>query len=309
MHYSFKNIAKISPGGSPQSARLWGIFLLASCLLVTGCGALVSPKKGVGAWDFPHVDRAIAEINVSWFYTWQPHPMRITKPDGMEFVPMIWGKTFVEPKQLELAKKNGSVLLGFNEPDLPDQANMTVQQALDLWPHLIATGMRVGSPATATDPSLPGSWLERFMHGAKARGYRVDFVCVHWYGEEFDIHDAVNRLKNFLQAVHDKFQLPIWLTEYSLIRWTEPPTYPSWEQQAKFASKSIAMLEALPFVERYAWYSLSPWMADGSDGNSLYYQDGELTPAGFSYQRGPTISPSDADAVATEVPDETWLHP
>jgi len=68
--------------------------------------------------------------------------------------------------------------LGFNEPDHPDQANMTVQQALDLWPHLTATGMRVGSPATAADPSSSGSWLEQFMDGAKARGYRVDFVCV-----------------------------------------------------------------------------------------------------------------------------------
>ena len=55
---------------------------------------------------------------------------------------------------------------------------MTVQQALDLWPHLTATGMRVGSPATAADPSSSGSWLEQFMDGAKARGYRVDFVCV-----------------------------------------------------------------------------------------------------------------------------------
>ncbi len=255
------------------------------------------------------MDKAIAEINVSWFYTWQPHTMRITKPDRVEFVPMIWGETFVEPKQLELAKKSGSVLLGFNEPDLPDQANMTVQQALDLWPHLTATGMRVGSPATAADPSLSGSWLEQFMDGAKARAYRVDFVCVHWYGEKFDIDGAVSRLKNFLQAVHHKFQLPIWLTEYSLIRWSNPPTYPSWEQQAKFASKSIEMLETLPFVERYAWYSLSPWMKDGSDRNSLYYQDGDLTPAGVAYQKGPTMPPSNADAVGTAVPDENWLDP
>ena len=297
----------MSHRGALQSAGIWGIFLLASCVFVAGCGVVASPKKGVGAWDFPHVDRAIAEINVSWFYTWQPHTMRITQPDRVEFVPMIWGETFVEPKQLELAKKSGSVLLGFNEPDHPDQANMTVQQALDLWPHLMATGMRVGSPATAADPSLSGSWLEEFMDGAKARGYRVDFVCVHWYGEEFDIDGAVNRLKNFLQAVHHKFQLPIWLTEYSLIRWSNPPTYPSWEQQAKFASKSIEMLETLPFVERYAWYSLPPWMKDGSDRNSLYYQDGDLTPAGIAYQKGPTRSPSNARAVGTKVPDETWL--
>jgi hypothetical protein len=222
---------------------------------------------------------------------------------------MIWGETFVEPKQLELAKKSGSVLLGFNEPDHPQQANMTVQEALELWPHLTATGMRVGSPATAADPSLSGSWLEKFMDGAKARGYRVDFVCVHWYGEKFDTDGAVNRLKNFLQAVHLKFQLPIWLTEYSLIRWSNPPTYPSWEQQAEFASKSIEMLETLPFVERYAWFSLPPWMKDGSDRTSLYYQNGDLTPAGVAFQKGPAMPPSNADAVGSEVPDKTPLDP
>jgi hypothetical protein len=241
------------------------------------------------------VDRALAEINVSWFYTWQPHTMWITKPDGVEFVPMIWGETFVEPRQLELAKKSGSVLLGFNEPDRTDQANMTVQQALDLWPHLMATGMRLGSPATAANPSLSESWLEQFMDGAKARGYRVDFVCVHWYGQKFDIDGAVNRLKNFLLAVHHKFGLAIWLTEYSLIRWSDPPTYPSWEQQAKFASQSIKMLETLPFVERYAWFSLPPWTKYGSDRTSLYDQDGELTPAGIAYQKGPTMPTSNAD--------------
>jgi hypothetical protein len=295
--------------GIPQSSARWPIFLLAGYIFVTGCGAVVSPKKGVGAWDFPHVDRAIAEINVSWFYTWQPHPMRITKPDRVEFVSMIWGETFVEPEQLELAKKSGSVLLGFNEPDHPEQANMTVQQALDFWPYLMATGMRLGSPATAADPSLPGSWLEEFMDGARARGYRVDFVCVHWYGEKFDVDGAVNRLKKFLLAVHRKFQLPIWLTEYSLIRWTDPPTYPSWEQQAEFASKSTEMLETLPFVERYAWFSLPPWNKDGSDRTSLYDENGDLTVAGIAYQKGRTRSSFRLMPSDTEVTDETWLDP
>ena len=48
-------------------------------------------------------------------------------------------------------------------------------------------------------------------------------------------------------------------------------------------------------------------MKDGSDRNSLYYQDGDLTPAGIAYQKGPTRSPSNAHAVGTKVPDETWL--
>ena len=60
-----------------------------------------------------------------------------------------------------------------------------------------------------------------------------------------------NTLKDFLEAVHHRFKLPIWLTEYSLIRWSDPPGYPSWEEQAEFAAKSVEMLETLPFVERY----------------------------------------------------------
>ena len=226
------------PRGTRRSAGLWGIFLLVSCVFITGCGIVASPKKGVGTWYFQHVDRAIAKINVSWFYTWEPHTTRITQPDRVEFVPMIWGETLVEPKQLELAKKSGSVLLGFNEPDNPDQANMTVQQALDLWPHLMATGMRVGSPATVADPSLSGSWLEQFMDGAKARGYRVDFVCVHWYGEKFDTDGAVNRLKNFLQAVHHKFQLPIWRNTVSYVGVTRPLILAGSSRQSSHRSPS-----------------------------------------------------------------------
>jgi hypothetical protein len=198
---------------------------------------------------------------------------------------MIWDKTFVNREHLELAKKSGSVLLGFNEPDKPDQANMTAQQALDLWAQLMAAGMRLGSPASAANPSLPGSWLEQFMDGARARGYRVDFIAVHWYGDNFRVDESVNALKKFLEAVYRKFRLPIWLTEYSLIRWTDPPTYPSWEQQAEFAAKSVEMLETLPFVERYAWYSLRPGTKDINDSTALYDENGDRTPVGISYRK------------------------
>jgi hypothetical protein len=207
-----------------------------------GCSVSVSSKKGVGTWYFPNVNTALAEANVSWYYTWQPKATQSRPPRAVEFVPMIWSETFVKPKELQLAKESGSILLGFNEPDRADQANITVEDALNLWPQLMATGVRLGSPAPAENPSLPGSWLDRFINGARARGYRADLLAVHWYGEEFDPDEAVEALKNFLEAVYQKFQLTIWLTEHSLIRWTDPPVYPSWEQQAAFAAKSAEML-------------------------------------------------------------------
>ena len=168
---------------------------------------------------------------------------------------------------------------------------MTVQQALDLWPHLWRPACEsVAQPRPrillCRGAGSKSSWM------APRHAAIESISCVHWYGEEFEIDGAVERLKNFLQAVHQKFQLPIWLTEYSLIRWSNPPTYPSWEQQARFASKSIDMLETLPFVKRYAWFSLPPWTKHGSDRTSLYYQDGDLTPVGVAYQKGPIIPPS-----------------
>ena len=108
------------------------------------------------------------------------------------------------------------MLLGFNEPDLASQSNMSVAQALALWPRLMATGMSLGSPAVASGAATPGGWLDQFMAGAKARGYRVDFITVHWYGGDFRAGPAAQELESYLQAVYARYHLPVWLTEFAL---------------------------------------------------------------------------------------------
>jgi hypothetical protein len=85
--------------------------------------------------------------------------------------------------------------------------------------------------------------------------------------------------------VYRKFRLPIWLTEYSLVRWNAPPVYPDWELQADFAAKSVKLLETLGFVERYAWYSLPPKTKDIRERTALYDENGDPTPVGIAYRR------------------------
>lgn len=63
-----------------------------------------------------------------------------------------------------------------------------------------------------------GGWLDRFLSGAKARGYRVDFIALHWYGSEFSAA-AVDHLRGYIQAVYQRYRMPIWLTEFALIKW------------------------------------------------------------------------------------------
>ncbi|BFO21965.1 hypothetical protein SHKM778_83530 [Streptomyces sp. KM77-8] len=133
---------------------------------------------------------------------------------------MIWGPGSVTDTELGRAAQEGTHLLGFNEPDLPEQANMSVEQALDLWPRLESTGLRLGAPAVAAGGDVPGGWLDRFMKGAAERGLRVDFIPLHWYGGDFG-PGAAEQLRTYLQAVHDRYDKPVWLTEYGLIDFSQ----------------------------------------------------------------------------------------
>ncbi|MCP2257219.1 Glycosyl hydrolase catalytic core [Streptoalloteichus tenebrarius] len=229
----------------------------ATTLTSSPASAAAATKKGVSAANVAGVNAALADVRAGWFYTWTSHTRGITAPSGVEFVPMIWGPSSVTDTDLNRAKASGTTLLGFNEPDLASQANISVERALDLWPRLQATGMRLGAPAVASGGARPGGWLDRFMSGAAARGYRVDFIPLHWYGRDFS-GAAVGHLRSYLQAVYDRYRKPIWLTEYGLIDFSGPtPRYPSEREQVDFVRNSTAMLRSLPFVERFAWFTLS----------------------------------------------------
>jgi hypothetical protein len=233
---------------------------------VPAAPAVPAPWKGVSAWTFRGVSEALAKSGTSWYYTWSSNHAGIASPPGVHFVPMIWGAGSVNPATLSQAKHQGHVLLGFNEPDNSGQSNMTVSQALRLWPQLMATGMRLGSPAVADNAAAPGGWLDRFMRGATSRGYRVNFIAVHWYGVDFATRPAVLQLKSYLQAIYARYHLPVWLTEFALTKFGATTSFPTQRQQAAFVTASASMLDHLTYVQRYAWFALPATPTDGSVG-------------------------------------------
>jgi hypothetical protein len=194
---------------------------------------------------------------------------------------MIWDENVVTAANLAKVKSEGSTLLGFNEPDLAGQAEMTVEQALDLWPQLQGTGMRLGSPAVAFGGNTPGGWLDRFMTGAKQRNLRVDFITLHWYGSDFS-DAAVGQFMGYVKAVHDRYNLPIWITEYGLMNFTGTPKFPNTQQITAFITNSTRQLDAAAYVERYAWFSL-PAIGDSVD-YGLYRDATTPTEAGKAYR-------------------------
>jgi hypothetical protein len=243
------------------------------------------PQKGVAVWSFKGVDAALARSGASWYYTWASGHSGIRTPRGTSFVPTIWGAGSVTASTLAQVKKEGRYLLTFNEPDNSGQSNMTVSQAIRLWPRLMDTGMQLGSPAVATGAATPGGWLDQFMAGVKSRGYRVNFIAVHWYGGDFATSAAVAQLKSYLHAIHQRYHKPISLTEFALIRFGATTSFPSPRRQAAFLTAATRTLQRLTYVQRYAWFALPATAGDGSTG--LFRPGVVTTAAGRAFEAVP----------------------
>lgn len=214
-------------------------------------------------------------LNCSWNYNWNNN--KESTPDA-EYVPIR--QTQYWPG-LPNNKKNVTALLGFNEPNSSDQANMTPDQAVAAWPELMESGLRLGSPAV-TDGGQ--SWLYSFMDKCNAAGYRVDFIAIHWYKG----CQTAAQFYSFLKEIHDRTQLPIWITEFNNgANWTTSSgcPLPTYTQQATKIGEFIQMLDTASFVERYAIYE---WV---EPNRYMFYSINPivLNPAGVVYRN--QISP------------------
>ncbi|HEX7576408.1 MAG TPA: glycosyl hydrolase, partial [Verrucomicrobiae bacterium] len=122
----------------------------------------------------------VSWLNVNWWYDWN---IDQSSSRDLEYVAIKQ-----QPNWPGLSQNWQSLgintVLGYNEPDNSSQdayKNLTppgsVTNAAARWPDLLATGLRIGSPAT-TDAGC-SSWLYPFVSQADAAGYRVDFVAIH----------------------------------------------------------------------------------------------------------------------------------
>ena len=243
--------------------------------------AAASAKKGVGVWKFTGLKAALGDVGAGWYYNWGTNNNDVPGPSGVEFVPMIRAAGNVNDGALADAKREGKVLLGFNEPDMAGQADMSVEKALELWPRLESTGLRLGSPSVAYGGDTKGGWLDRFMTGAKQKNLRVDFITLHWYGSDFS-GAAAGQFLRYVEAVHARYGLPIWVTEYGLMNFSGSPKYPTGAQASAFIKATTKGMESRRYVERYAWFGL-PAVGDSVDFG--LYRDGSTpTEAGKAYK-------------------------
>ncbi|MGF7137993.1 hypothetical protein FHS86_000278 [Roseimarinus sediminis] len=232
-------------------------------------------KKGWAGWNWDEYQM----VNATWYYDWSAGG---STSENLEYAVIKQNGGWPSWSDIN-NKQNVSHLLGFNEPDRPDQANMEFETALKAWPEYMKSGLRLGSPATS-DPF--NNWsLINFIDRCDELNYRVDFVAVHAYWAK-----SPQQWYNDLKYIHERTGRPIWITEWNNgANWTNEwwPDDPSQlttanaQKQLNDIKAILNVLDTAHFVERYSIYN---WVEDAR----AMVLNGQLTPAGEYYASNPS---------------------
>lgn len=251
-------------------------------------GAAHDCKRGIG-WHGASLTNAEVSSKITWWYTWGTGVQNVGA--GLEHVPMVWGGGSKVADINKNIRADAKYLLGYNEPNFFEQANLSAQQAAADWPTVQSVAQTHGLPTVSpavnfcgndtngTGPchdTNPVSYLQDFF--AACQGCKVDYVAVHWYN--CDGASLEWYLDQFTQ-----FNRPIWLTEFACAYDGDT----SLAGQEKYMREAIPILEGRADIFRYAWFSGEPM-----PNARLLNADGTFTALGKIYAdlpRDPTCTP------------------
>lgn len=309
------------------------VFALATLCALQNSGQIHAQTLAGTAGTLPVRDNA---MNVRWGYNWGADPPATIDDAHFEFVPMIWraNPANVQANQIDkiLAYKdqyNVEYILGFNEPELPTQANMTVQQALDTWDVITdgfaGSGIKLVSPAVSGGGAV-NNWLAPFMQEVETRNadsnpvndLQVDAIAYHHYTVGYTPQTEANKILTTIDQIWADYGLPIWLTEFAGTSFSLDNPVHSVEERTAFNTALLEILipefEARPYVERYAWWQFGafgrPYSALSTNDNGVYtpttigdvyggtlhagesldFDNSDRKPTDVQYLRGGTIS-------------------
>ncbi len=191
----------------------------------------------------------IARLGAVWAYNWSVSPP--VYPGGAESVPMISTASAVESP----IGGNSRWLMGFNEPNDVNQADLTPDEAAILWHRIeerFPDRFLVAPVPVTHDPF----WLVQFYDAYVARygqPPRLDALAMHCY------FTTSKQCKELAQWFMDKAMEwgagEVWITEFAFRSCAEWD-YPKFPNQALAEmDEFIGWVETQPMITRYAWFS------------------------------------------------------
>ena len=214
-------------------------------------------KRGWAGSDASQANAA----NARWSYNWgfEPQP-------GLhsEYVPMFWGRFGIQTRiNAILGYDNVNYVLGFNEPERADQANMSVAEAIGIWTQICegleGSGIKLVSPAVS-DTVAGRAWLDAFMQQVEADNLVVDEVAFHWYGfvNPANPVSSANSFLNKVDQYHNNYGRNVWVTEFAGLDFAGDFTDEEMQvANSIFMSVAIPGLESRPYVTRYSMWAFN----------------------------------------------------
>jgi hypothetical protein len=216
-------------------------------------------KKGV-AYAKGNTHWANMVTSATWSYNWfsDEHWWENHGDLHMDYIPQLpkmdWehhGK-FWEQNIMNAKARSRYEILGFNEPDMPQEANMNPQDAANAWRQMMepyaCQGFRLGAPAVSNSVKRGQGveWLTDFMVNT-CRDCTIDFVPFHIYLPATDIAAWKLAVAQVGMAARGR---PIWLTEFHASGTDD--------QVEVFLREFIPWLDSQSNVERYSYWLAQP---------------------------------------------------
>nr|AIA99580.1 hypothetical protein [uncultured bacterium contig00100(2014)] len=219
---------------------------------------------------------------VSWAYDWGDAYSELRwealRRNKIAYAPMGWNNV-PNGKIAEHAKAGAEYLLGFNEPNLADQANISPAEAAKRWQGMLKlasdTGLKLVSPAMCwgtskfdgVDYGNPVKWFDAWLAQDGVSLDQFDAIAGHTYMPN------TSGVKGFVR-MFAKYNKPFWLTEFCHANNTISTDR---NLQMAFMSEILTYLEADPQIGKYSWFMDTGY---GNGGNSeLIDWQGKMTPS------------------------------
>lgn len=228
-------------GGAAQTDGNATVYIPSTFVPVA---ASAGPKRGVAMIAQMQHDRQDADLlRVGWYKDYTS----CAEDGDTRHVPMIWHYRYL-PLALDcLPPDYDGVLLLFGEPNSESQANIPPSWAclytLDIqtkFPNAQLFTPSVYSHNGAGDDGW--AWLEEYLAICDS----VEFAGLEYHSYSADIVADVEGFRAFTDGL-GYGHLPIWLSEFATCYDPRP------------LSAIIGDLEALPYLERYAWFANRQW--------------------------------------------------
>ena len=157
-----------------------------------------------------------------------------------------------------------------HRPELATQANLTVQEGVDLWKTYVeplrASGYRLGSPGPSSSPAGK-VWLQDFIEACNGE-CTIDFISTRKelillvpsgdrYGRSLDTDWYGTNATLFQQHIEDyynTFQKPLWITEWACQDYVNTSHICTADEVSAFLNVTQIYLDSASYVERYAWF-------------------------------------------------------